>query len=255
MNLLERNELSYNTLNKNTSNRIKCEPLFFTSIGPDESFEFLCKTWASRDPDRLKPALLSNFTSQQLALLALLKSGKHILIPKHRETGETLIMTLYLTYEAYYNYKDIFIIVPNYNIGEEILRKIELMLGMLMNRNNYVNTYKERFTHLARHSIELRPAQHIKLITRPEEMRGYRVRIAYFSNAAFLVHGNELYNNLIPALTQRDSNQIIMSSKYNGEDNFFYPLLTTNPDGRNFTIFPMVNPEIPPKDPDNWPFV
>jgi hypothetical protein len=256
-NLIALNNISYDLLNGAIEDKINCHPLMFHPISKNECFGFLCREWVNKNNREFGRETEDDikFTDQQLALLTLLMNNKHLLIPKHRETGETLITSIYLTWEAYYNNKSIIIVSPSRHIGGEVLHRIKFMLEAIMSRNNLGRTgdNKLRFSTQNGTKLSLWPSQSITTVCRPSEFSGKVADIVYFSNAAFLINSLETYSNALMTL-RNGKGQVIMSSTSNGEDNLFYPLLTNTVEN-TFVKFPMINPLIPPNDPESWPFM
>lgn len=248
---LDLNNISYAALDGAIDNKIDCYPLMFHPLTKIECISFLCSEWSKKE-NRADPI---KFTDQQLALLTLLMNNKHLIIPKHRGSGETLMTSIYLAWEAYYDYKSIIIVAPSRDIGCEILKKIKFMLEAIMFRNNMgrIGGYMQKFHSVSHTKIALTPNKSISVISRHDEFISKQADIIYFSNAAFLFHGPTMYQNAL--MTLRGGNgQIIMSSASNGEDSLFHRLLVDNTSSNTFVKFPMINPELPPNDPDNWPF-
>lgn len=241
--LKELNELGYNTLNDKISEKINnCYPLSFTTIGSHESFSFLLDAWSWPLSKKVKDEA-SSYTEQQSLLLGLLRSGKSVLIPKGRQVGESLATSIYLTHEAYVNHKRIIVVNPARHQSETILTNIRYMLNAIYTRDNNKYTTKKTFHVNQKNLIKLSNHQYIEVF--PSEQYASAlcshpdIDIIYISEAGHINNCTQLLNDLLPKLNNTYG-QVIISSSYNGEDEFFYPLLP-RAEEYNFTVFPMNN--------------
>lgn len=236
------NEESYHQLNERANFRVDCQSLCFTRLGSAESFEFLFNEWVKHHNVKL-----SKLTDDQTALIAILRRKENVLIPKDRQVGETLAICIYLANEIYYNNKTVFILAPNQHYGALILERVKWFLNSLIIRNHIVSPkvpcYGGNRNHIIRLGITC-----LTVITNRTELRGSgKCDIIYMAEAAFISNADEIYESILffPA-------HFIIASSFNGQDNFFAPLLETAPQDW-FTIFPMRNTIDSRNDPDNWP--
>lgn len=247
MNLHDLNNISFNVLNQLANDRIEAQPLFFSTIRSSECFDFLCHEWIKQNHNRP-----FKFTENQTALLALLKSNKHLLIPKDRQVGETLATSIYLTHEFYYNHKDIIVIGPRSQDVKHVIGIIRFMVSAIIKRDANLNPQLDQGYLNNLYTLELF-GRKIKGAWTESRLRSEHADIVYLSAAEFIRNGMDILGVTLGG-TLKQNGQMIISSSYNGLNGFMGLLLAENQRVPRFTVFPMSNPNTNRNDPDNWPF-